>query len=328
MTLHDQDDRRQPSRRALYLPFILLLVLAVAWTFGWFWLRGQARERMDAGANELRTAGYTVSWDDRTFGGYPFRIDSNLTNFKIAEPSGWGVSAPEIRAEAFVYALDHWVAVAPQGVTLHRPIGGPLVIKGQALRASLADIEADTPRIAVEGAGLTFTPGPGAQPYLLQSTETLKLHIRPGPQDQGAVLLNVKNARARLPGLMARIAQDEPVDINLELILSKMSALDGSNWRSMVQSWSGAGGTASLRNATLTVGGAVLSATGGALSVGNDGRVEGGLDVDLRKAGEAISDMSGGMIPPQAGFAGATLRFEGGQTILGPLPIAPAPRVY
>jgi len=112
------------------------------------------------------------------------------------------------------------------------------------------------------------------------------------------------------------------------MILSKMSAMEGRDWRSMVRSWAAAGGTATLRNASLTAGGAVLSAHGGALSVGDDGRVEGGLDVDLRKAGEALSDMSGGVIPPQAGFAGATLTFEGGQTILGPLPIAPAPRVY
>jgi len=328
MTLHDRDAARKPSRRALYLPFILLLLLAVGWSFGWFWLRAQARDRMDTGAAELRNAGYTVSWSDRTFGGYPFRIDANMTNFKIGEPSGWSISAPSIRAEAFVYKLGHWVAYAPSGVVLNRPVGGPVTITGKALRASLSGIDQTVPRISVEGANLMFVPGPGAQPYLLRSAERLNLHIRPGPQDQGAVLLRVEGATAQLPGLLSRIAQDEPVAMDVELTLSKMSAMQGNDWRSMVRSWSGAGGTATLKNASLTAGGAVLAAHGGALSVGEDGRVEGGLDVDLRKAGAALSDMSGGMIPPQAAFAGASLRFEGGQTILGPLPIAPAPRVY
>jgi hypothetical protein len=328
MTLHDQDAPRKPSRRALYIPWILLVVLAVAWSAGWFWLRTEARERMDAGAAELRAAGYTVSWSDRTFGGYPFRIDSNLTNFQIGEPSGWSISAPSIRAEAFVYKLGHWVAYAPDGVVLNRPIGGPVTIKGKALRASLSGIHDTVPRVAIEGANLTFIPAQGAQPYLLRSADHLDLHLRPGPQDQGAVLLKVDGARALLPGLLSRIAQDDPVSIDIEMILSKMSAMEGRDWRSMVRSWAAAGGTATLRNASLTAGGAVLTAHGGALSVGDDGRVEGGLDVDLRKAGEALSDMSGGVIPPQAGFAGANLTFEGGQTILGPLPIAPAPRVY
>jgi len=328
MTLHDQEDRRKPSRRALYIPWILLVVLAVAWSAGWFWLRGETRRQMDAGAAELRAAGYTVSWDDRTFGGYPFRIDSNMTGFRIGEPSGWSISAPNIRAEAFVYKLDHWVAYAPDGVVLNRPIGGPVTIKGKGLRASLSGIDETVPRVAVEGFGLTFAPAPGAQPYLLRSADHLDLHLRPGPQDQGAVLLKVDGARALLPGLLSRIAQDQPVSMDVEMILSKMSAMEGRDWRSMVRSWADAGGTATLQNASLTGGGAVLAAHGGALSVGDDGRVEGGLDVDLRKAGEALSDMSGGMIPPQAGFAGANLKFEGGQTILGPLPIAPAPRVY
>ncbi|HEX5775176.1 MAG TPA: DUF2125 domain-containing protein [Caulobacteraceae bacterium] len=319
---------RQPSRKALYIPFLLLLVVGVVWTFAWFWLRAEARERMDTGAAELRAAGYTVSWQDRTFGGYPFRLDANLEGFRIGEPSGWAIEAPSVRSEAFVYALDHWVAVAPEGVVLHRPIGGPLTIKGRALRACLKDLDGHPPRVEVEGADLTFIPANGAQPFLLRSAEKLNLHVRPGPRNQGAVLFQVEGARANLPGLLARVADDEPVAMNVELILSDMSAMQGHNWRTMAQRWSQAGGTATVRTASLTVGGAVLAANGGGLSVGPNGRVEGGLNLDLARAGGALSDISGGMIPPGASFGGATLTFEGGRTMLGPLPIAPAPRVY
>lgn len=310
---------RQPSRKALYIPFVLLLVVAVVWTFAWFGLRTQARERMDAGAAELRAAGYTVSWQDRTFGGYPFRIDSKLTGFRIAEPSGWGLAAPSIRAEAFVYALHHWVAVAPDGVVLERPLSGPLTIKGKALRASLGELDQHPPRLTVEGSELTFQQQPDAQPYLLRSARKLVLAVRPGPQDQGAVLLRVEDAGARLPGPLARLAQNQPVDINVELILSKMSAMQGRDWRTMAQRWAAAGGTATVRNARLSGGGSVLAAHGGSLSVGADGRMEGGLDLDLAKAGGALGELSG---------MGAALTFEDGQTLLGRLPIAPAPRVY
>ena len=320
--------QRQPSRKALYLPFVLLLVVGLVWTGVWFWMRAEMRQRMDAGADELRAAGYTVSWQDRTFGGYPFRLDTNLKGFRIGEPSGWAVEAPSIRSEAFVYSLNHWVAVAPEGVVLHRPVGGPLSIKGKALRASLRDLGGHPPRVAVEGVDLVFTPINGGQPFLLRSAGRLDLHLRPGPQDQGAVLFRVDNAQANLPGLLARVADDEAVGMNLELILSKISAMQGDDWRTMAQRWSQAGGTATVRTASLTVGGAVLAANGGALSVGPSGRVEGGLNVVLAKAGEALSDMSGGMIPPGASFGGATLTFDGGRTMLGPLPIAPAPRVY
>ncbi|HEX6858825.1 MAG TPA: DUF2125 domain-containing protein [Caulobacteraceae bacterium] len=320
--------QRQPSRKALYIPFVLLAILAVAWSLGWFWLRGETRARMDAGVAELRAQGYTVSWRDRTLGGFPFRMDVNLTDFHIAEPSGWGVRAPQIRSEAYAYALDHWVAVAPKGVVLDRPIGGPLVIKGEALRASLTGLDRTPPRVAVEGANLTFTPTAGGQPFLLRSAGRLVLHLRPGPQDQGAILMRVEDAKANLPGLLARVADDDPVEMNVELIFNKASALQGQNWRTMASRWSSAGGTVTVQNASLKVGGAVLAAHGGALSIGPDGRAEGGLDLDLAKAGDTLSDLSGGMIPPGYGFGGLSLRFSGGQTLLGPLPIAPAPRVY
>ena len=322
--------QRQPSRKALYFPIILLLVAIVGWTFAWFYLRGEARERMDAGVAELRSQGYAVAWQDRTFGGFPFRMDVNLTGFRVSEPSGWGVRAPSIRAEAFVYSLDKWVAVAPQGVVLERPVGGALQIKGKALRASLRELESNPPRVAIEGAGLTFTPIEGGQPFLLKTAEKLDLHVRPGPQDQGAVLLRVTNAQANLPGLLARIAPEEPVGMNLELIYDKASALQGPNWRTMAQNWVAAGGSAMVRTGSLSAGGAVIAASGGGLSVGPNGRAEGALDLDLAKAGDAISDLTGGLVPPTASFGGMRVVFQNGETMLSPIPIpiAPAPRVY
>lgn len=322
--------QRQPSRKALYFPIILLLVLIVGWTFAWFYLRGETRARMDAGVADLRSRGYAVSWQDRTFGGFPFRMDVNLTGFRMSEPSGWGVRAPQIRSEAFVYSLDHWVAVAPQGVVLDRPVGGALQINGKALRASLRQLDRNPPRIAVEGAGLTFTPIEGGQPFLLETAEELDLHVRSGPQDQGAVLLRVTNADANLPGLLARLGGDQPVGMNLEIIYDKASTLKGPNWRTMAQNWSRAGGSAMVRTGSLNVAGGVLAVSGGGLAVGPDGRAEGALDLDLAKAGDALSNLTGGLVPPTASFGGMRLVFQNGQTMLAPIPvaIAPAPRVY
>ena len=322
--------QRQPSRKALYFPFVLLLILAVGWTVGWFYLRGEARGQMDTGVAELRAQGYSVTWQERTFGGFPFRMDVNLTGFRMSEPSGWGVRAPSVRAEAFVYSLGNWVAVAPQGVVLDRPVNGAVQIKGKALRASLRQLESNPPRVAVEGAGLSFIPIEGGQPFMLRTAEKLDLHLRPGPQDHGAVLLRVTNAQANLPGQLARLAPNEPVGMNLELIYDKASAMKGANWRSMAQNWAAAGGSAMVRTGSLSAGGAVLAASGGGLSVGADGRAEGALDLDLAKAGNALSNLTGGLVPPTASFGGMRVVFQNGQTTLAPIPfpIAPAPRIY
>jgi hypothetical protein len=96
----------------------------------------------------------------------------------------------------------------------------------------------------------------------------------------------------------------------------------------MARTWAASGGTAQVRKVSLTAGGAELIAHGDNLTVGPDGRVQGQLDVDLRKAGDALSDLSGGAIPPEASFGGATLTFRDGEARLGPMRIAPAPRLY
>jgi hypothetical protein len=44
---------------------------------------------MDATALSLKSRGYDLSWETRTFSGYPFRMDVNLINARVAEPSGW-----------------------------------------------------------------------------------------------------------------------------------------------------------------------------------------------------------------------------------------------
>lgn len=328
MTLPYPDPPRKHRRSFLYTIWVLFALAAIVWSLGWLWLRGEAERRMDTAAADLRAAGYEVAWDQRDIVGYPFRLNVNLTNAHIAEPSGWALSAPVLNAQAFAYSPGKWVLVAPQGVRMVRPIGGPIDIRGRVLRASASDFGAHPPRIAIEAHDVTFQPGANARPFLLQQAKELHLHLRAGPDDQGAVLLRVNEARANLPGLLARIADNRPVSLNWEMILSNMSAFDGDDWPTAARAWSNAGGAAFVRNATLRAGEAELRGEAERLTVGADGRVHGAMQVDLRQAPTAIYDMSGGAVAADPGVAQAVVNFQNGQTTLGPLPIAPAPRVY
>ncbi|MDB5455597.1 MAG: hypothetical protein JWP92_1182 [Caulobacter sp.] len=335
MTHNAQAPSRKPRRRGLIWPFVLLLILAVAWSIGWLWLRVQAERRMDATALALKAGGYEMSWKGRTFTGYPFRLDASFTEVRLAEPSGWALAAPALDAEAMIYGLDHWVLVAPRGVVLTRPIGGPVTISGQALRASLAGFKAYPPRISIEGANLTFIPGPGAAPFPLLSAEGLQLHLRPGPDDQAAILFRADNARASFSGLLGRIAQDKPASLLWDARLTKVSGLKSGSWADAVRGWSQAGGAITVQEGKLTAGDALLEARSGALTVGDDGRLQGKLDVTLKEAPK-LSDIK---TPEQAlaALAAATgqdpsiragLVFQNGRTSLGPLDTGPSPRIY
>ena len=89
-------------------------------------------------------------------------MNIQLADVRVAEPTGWALRVPQLKGEAAIYDLTHWVLVAPSGVVLTRPESGDVTITGEALRASISHVTEYPPRISVEGAKLTFVPAPGA----------------------------------------------------------------------------------------------------------------------------------------------------------------------
>jgi len=336
MTHTDAAPSRKVRWRGLWTPFVIALIFATAWCIGWFWLRGQAEQKMDAAAASMKAKGYDLSWSARTFSGFPFRLDVTLTDARVAEPSGWALRLPQLNGEAMIYGLDHWVVIAPRGALLTRPGGGDVAIAGQALRASLAGFDQHLPRISVEGAGLVFTTAPDAQPFPLRTATTMQMHLRPGPEDQGAILFRAEGAKANFTGLLGRIAQTNTADMVLDARLTRVSALRGDNWADAVRDWSAAGGAITMQNANLTAGEAEGTARSGALTVDADGRLQGVLDVALK---ERLDPNAKIRTPEQALAAAAqalgrepvieaNLTFENGRTRLGSIDTGPSPRVY
>lgn len=337
MTHTDVAPSRKARRRSLIAPFAIALIFAAVWCGAWFWLRGQTQQRMDAAAASLKGKGYDLSWSARTFSGFPFRLDVTLTDARLAEPSGWALRVPELKGEAMIYRLDHWMAVAPRGVLLTRPDGGgDVAIAGQALRASLAGLDQPLPRISVEGAGLTFTTAPDARPFALRSTEALQLHLRPGPDDQGAILFRADGARANFTGLMGRIAEDRTASMILDARLSHVSALRGGGWADAVRDWSAAGGAIALAESRLTAGEAEGLVRSGALTVGADGRLQGALEVSVKErvdptarietAEQALA--AAAVALGREPILKARLVFENGRTRMGTIDTGPSPRIY
>ncbi len=340
----DPDAPRKPRRFWLYAPWGLALAGVGVWSAGWVWLSGETSRRLDLAADQARKAGYELSWKARHISGYPFRLDVNFDELRMRDPSGWGLSIPRLETEAFLHAPTHWVLAAPRGLTFVRPAGGPVEMQGEVIHASLHDVDKRPPSFSFEGSKLTFRPGPGAQPFALASADHVELHLRPGPDDQGAVFFKVDNGKAQFSGLFARMAGDKPVSMVLDALLTGMSGFQGGDWPTAARAWAHAGGQIQVRQAGVTAGLAVIGAQPGTLRVGEDGRLQGGLEVSLRQAPQALTAMAEtGVIPPETAIAAtavaaartgpgdiahATLTFQAGQTTLGPVAIGPAPRVF
>jgi hypothetical protein len=324
---------RKPRRLGLYLPWGALLILAAGWSMAWLWMIGQTQSRLDAAAASLRKAGWAVAWDSRHVGGYPFRLDVDFTDLRLADPSGWAVALPALKSEAFAFAPTNWVFYAPSGLAFVRPDGGPVNVTAGALRASVNGWDEAPPRISLEGDDLTFAAAPGAKPFSLTTAKSLQFDIRAGPRQQAALFLSVDGAAALPTSWVGLIAAGKPVAIKLDGIISHTDDLQGDTWRGLMANWSARGGTFDVHQLTLTAGDAALDVRKGGVAVADDGRLEGVLEANLRDEARVLAVAQTGK-PPPADPSAATdaldlrLTFRDGATWIGPLKLAPAPRAY
>ena len=337
--------RKPPSRAWLFGPYIVLLIAIVAWSGAWLWIRGQVADRLQASRGTLGQ-GPTFGWSRSRIGGYPFRIEVILDDARAAEPSGWALAAPQVRAESYAYDLKHWVAYAPNGMVLSRPGGGDVAVTGQALRASLVTPAPGEAELAAEGLKLAFAQQPGAKPFPLTAVDHIDAHTRPAAGTAGATefLVQIQGARLTAGSALGRIAAGQPVSSAWHGTISQTQGLAARDWPALAKAWAAAGGSIVLADGWVTAGPFDLHAGGGQLSIGPDGRLRGKLTLGLARAPASLAARArAGALPPDLASASgqiaearraaspaasADLTFQAGVATFGPIAIGPAPRIY
>ncbi len=286
------------------------------------WMIGETEREIDASAARLRAAGTQVSWSGRHVGGYPFRLDFDFAGLALKDPSGWAVSLPTMKSEAYVFAPTHWLFAAPDGLTFTRPAAGAVTVTARLLRASASGWDKHPPTLAVEGDDLTFTPAAGAKPFWLDRARLAQLEIRPGPDDQGASYLGVEDGVADPAGGIGQLAAGKPVTLVAETTFTHASALAGPGWRASVLDWAHAGGALSVERLTLAAGDVTVGSQQGTLTAADDGALRGRLDATLAQPPGRVANL------PAAPSQTLALTFHDGSTWLGPVKLGPAPRVF
>ena len=356
MTLPDHAAAfKRPKRRWLFIPYAVVLIAVFLWSIGWLEIRNQVALAMDRAGVRARAHGLELDWKDRTIGGYPFRIEVTVTDFKAGEPSGWSLAGPSLKAVANAYDLNHWVVAAEDGVTLNRPVAGATHITGRAIRASWVGSSAlgesdGAPRVIIEGLDLTFAADPGAKPFPLTSAGHAELFTRTEPDGRmdAGLLLDGAQPRTPSPGapsLLADLTANRPFALLWQGIISHPDAIHGPSAPAAAQAWANAGGTFTTVRAGAASGPRGFGIRPGVISLTPDGRLRGQADFLLR--GDASNAMRAvgrdQIVQPMAADAVALilqaqeqlgwrteipLTFQAGVTTLGPVAVGPAPKPF
>ena len=136
------------------------LVALLLWS-GWWWIGATAHQKgWDLWLQDRRAAGWVAEYADLGVSGYPNRIDTTLSDLRLADPaSGWAWSAPVFQILSLSYKPNHVIAVWPGSQKVSGP-GGTASVEGTPLRGSLVfvpntDLALDRLQIETENLAIT-----------------------------------------------------------------------------------------------------------------------------------------------------------------------------
>lgn len=271
------------SRVGLFLPYVLLLIVALTWSGGWFWLRGRAGQEIDSWLAREAAAGRAWTCEERSLTGYPFRLELRCTELTLARSDGRFRLGP-LTAVAQVYQprLVLFESAGPFHAEQGDLTGDATwtALRGSVHGASegfaRASLVVEGPRVTVAGG----EPGPMAV-----SGRHLELHARPTPgrfDSDGAVDVSLQLAQAAVPQLDALMRNDDPADLSLDATITRARVLDTGAVPRVLERWRKAGGSLDLNALSFGKGRQRVQAKG-SLAIDEGHRPTG--QIDLRAAG-------------------------------------------
>ncbi|WP_306223039.1 DUF2125 domain-containing protein [Bosea beijingensis] len=339
---------RRRSRFWLYGPFMLLAVLAAAWSAFWFYARGRIATEIDTALAREVERGRTWTCTNRSIGGFPFRIELRCSALSLTS-TRWGDAVRVETGPAVVVGqiyspgLVILEASSPAKVTL--PEGRVLDLTWKNLDASFAWRSPERfALVASEPRGVLTTPGLSTENW---GAATLEAHLRRNPTrpatDQ-AVDIAIAAKGTILPPIDALLGNTDTGEIDLQATLTQAENFRKGFNPDALEGWRAANGSFELTRLVSTKGKARVDGSG-QLVLDPLRRVAG--DLQLAAAGiEQIGGLRiGNLLGGLGGFLGGRGNNAGtpqglttlppvslreGRVFIGPfrLPLQPLPPLY
>jgi hypothetical protein len=293
---------RRSSRFWLFAPFVLLVLIAVAWTAAWFVVREKAAEALDRWLTAEANRGRQWTCPNRGVGGFPFRLEVRCDSLVLQRPDML-VSLGPVSAVAQVYRPRH-VIVRVAGPLRAGDATATLEGNWRSLEASIHTTARGLERtsVVIDGPDLVLK---GLQPADLRiQARRLETHLRPSPAraSEAAYDWSLAAAAAQIPSLDLLIGGTEPADLDVQLTATQVRDPRARPSVEELERWRQAGGRIEVTTLRLAKGPRRI-----------EGRGEFGLD-DLRRpqgradlAAAGVEGVLGAFLVPKSSAAGALL---------------------
>lgn len=323
---------------------LAVIVLVVAIWSGWWWLGSTAHQTAwDTWLNERSEGGWVAEAREAKVRGYPSRFDTTFEDLSLADPvSGWAWSAPVFQVLSVAYTPNHVIAVWPGEQKISSPFG-TATLRSERLRGSVViqpGLSLALDRTQLEGQALELT-GEGWRIAL----DELGFATRQAVTPDFAHDVHAEARGVLLPeGLRAVVDPDGVLPgVFDRMIFDGVLAFDKDWDRHAVEGLKPLLTGASIQNFEAQWGELLINAQG-QFQVDANRYPKGEVTLRVRNWKKMIAvAVDGGLLPRDlastlesglgllAGFGRkkeleVPLKFSGGLTYLGPIPVGPSPR--
>jgi len=285
-------ESRRHSRFWLYTPFILLLLVAVAWSVAWFVIRNRAAETLDTWLEAEKRAGRQWTCTDRTIAGYPFRVELICNTLSLKQGA---VTASFGRTEAIAQVYQPRLVIAEVAGPL-RVSDGKVTVQGRwdLLQASIHASQTGLQRLSIAANAPKFTVTGLLPQEIATSGQHLELHLRPNPSriSERAYDAALSVKQASIPVLDALIGGTELTDLNADVTATQTADFQGRPLAQELERWRSAGGVLDVLMLSVAKGPRRLEAKG-QLTLDEEHRPAGQLNLAAAGLDGLIGNITG-----------------------------------
>lgn len=266
-------------RRLVYLPFLGLILLCAAWSVLW----KVTADTVDAGIDQWfadeRQAGRLWSCQDRSLGGYPFRIEVRCAGASFTTAPGVAPASGrigDILAVSNAYRPNLIVAEAQP--PLHFQTSEAQVdVTWDSLRVSHRTKDGDFAAAAAEMTRPVVQIAQNGPALEVLRAERVELHARPRPSG-GGFEAALRAVQVKSPFADRVTGEGAPLDLIARADADGQGLLTPAPLPVRLEAWRRAGGMLNISELKLGKGAATMEATG---RLGLDGahRPQGRLDM-------------------------------------------------
>jgi hypothetical protein len=283
--------RRRPLWR-LFLPPILLLIAAAAWSAFWFYAASEAEVKADAWRAQEAKSGRVYDCAKRTVAGFPFRLEVRCDGASvslISQTAGQAAaqtpitaSLGEILVVAQVYDLKLLIAEfkAPARIAESRGTSSMLVNWSKA-RSSVVGLPAVPQRASIVFDDASVDRINGSVQVPLARARHIELHGRlaeGAPLDHPMIEAVLKIEAGSVQEVHPLLAQ--PFDAEVRTMLSGLKDLAPKPWPDRFRELRAGGGHVEIVQSRIQQGD-LIAVAAGTLGLSGEGRLDGELQMTV-----------------------------------------------